>query len=50
MPRPCGRGGVELGETCEIPGVGPVPISVLHQHAEDAIWHALVTDGVDIRA
>ena len=44
------RGDVEPGETCEIPGVGPVPISVLHQHADDAVWHALVTDGVDIRA
>jgi hypothetical protein len=43
------RGDTEPGETCEIPGVGPVPVSVLHEHADEAIWHALVTDGHDIR-
>ncbi len=44
------RGHAEPGETCEIPGVGPVPVSVLQAQAPDAVWHALVTDGVDVQA
>jgi hypothetical protein len=44
------RGYAEPGETCEIPGVGPVPVSVLIDLAPDAVWHALVTDGVDVQA
>jgi len=43
------RGHTEPGETCEIPGVGPVPVS----HARDVLAHGLlqlvITDGVDIQ-
>ncbi len=44
------RGHTEASETCEIPGVGPVPVSLLHEYAPEAVWHALITDGVDIRS
>ncbi len=44
------RGHAEPGETCEIPGVGPVPVSLLREQADAAVWHILATDGVDIRA
>jgi hypothetical protein len=44
------RGHTQAGETCEIPGVGPVPVSLLYDYAPQAVWHALITDGVDIRA
>ena len=43
------RGHAQPGETCEIPGVGPVPVSVLMDLAPDAVWHALVSDGIDIQ-
>ena len=43
------RGHTEPGETCEIPGVGPVPVS----HARDVLAHGLlqlvITDGVDVQ-
>jgi hypothetical protein len=39
------------GETCQIPGVGPVPVSVVHQLlADDPIIKAVVTKGRDITA
>jgi 5-methylcytosine-specific restriction endonuclease McrA len=44
------RGHTQPGERCEIPGIGPVPASVLHEKADKAIWHILATDGTDIRA
>jgi hypothetical protein len=44
------RGHAESGETCEIPGIGPVPVSLLHEQADAAVWHILATDGIDIRA
>jgi hypothetical protein len=44
------RGRAEPGETCEIPGVGPIPVSRLHELAPDAFWHVLVTRGKDIRS
>jgi hypothetical protein len=44
------RGRAEPGEMCEIPGVGPLPVSRLLELAPEAVWHALVTDGVDIRS
>jgi HNH endonuclease len=44
------RGEAEPGETCEIPGVGPLPVSRLYDLAPEAIWHLLVTNGQDIRA
>ncbi len=44
------RGEADPGETCEIPGVGPLPVSRLYALAPEAIWHLLVTNGKDIRA
>jgi hypothetical protein len=42
-------GKVRPGETCEIPGVGPVPVA----HARDILSHGLlqlvITDGVDVQ-
>jgi hypothetical protein len=42
-------GTVRPGETCEIPGVGPVPVA----HARDVLSHGLlqlvITDGVDVQ-
>jgi hypothetical protein len=42
------RGHTEPGEICEIPGVGPVPVSVAHKLSGDAILKALITDGTDV--
>jgi hypothetical protein len=44
------RGHVERGETCDIPGVGPVPVSVVRDAiaSGDAFLAAIVTDGVDV--
>jgi len=43
------RGRTEPGETCEIPGVGPVPVS----HAREVLSHGLlqlvITNGVDVQ-
>jgi hypothetical protein len=43
------RGRTEPGEVCEIPGVGPVPVT----HAEQVLSHGLlqlvITDGVDVQ-
>ncbi|MCJ7673386.1 MAG: 13E12 repeat family protein [Acidimicrobiia bacterium] len=43
------RGRSESGETCEIPGVGPVPV----RHAREVLSHGLlqlvITDGVDVQ-
>lgn len=44
------RGHVEEGETCEIPGVGPVPVATAEALAADAFLAILVTDGADIKA
>jgi len=43
------RGHTQPGETCEIPGVGPVPVA----HAREVLSHGLlqlvITDGVDVQ-
>jgi hypothetical protein len=43
------RGRTEPGEVCEVPGVGPVPVT----HAEQVLSHGLlqlvITDGVDVQ-
>jgi hypothetical protein len=44
------RGQAEPGESCEIPGVGAIPVSRLYELASDAFWHVLVTRGKDIRS
>ncbi len=44
-------GGMQAGETCQVPGVGPVPASVVHELLEhDPIVKAVVTRGRDITA
>lgn len=42
------RGHTVTGETCEIPGVGPIPVSVARYMSEDAILKVLITKGVDV--
>jgi hypothetical protein len=42
------RGYVEYGEVCEIPGVGPVPVSTVRGMLSEAFVKVLVTDGVDV--
>jgi hypothetical protein len=44
------RGSTEAGETCEIPGVGPIPVATARAMAADAILEVLVTKGVDVVA
>jgi len=39
------RGHTEPGETCEIEGIGPVPVATVQHAAEDAILRAILTDG-----
>ena len=42
------RGWAEPGETCEIAGVGPVPVATATAMMADAFLAAVVTDGVDV--
>ncbi|HXQ91156.1 MAG TPA: DUF222 domain-containing protein [Acidimicrobiales bacterium] len=42
------RGYVEDGEVCEIPGVGPVPVSTARSLMSEAFVKLLVTEGVDV--
>jgi len=44
------RGHVEDGETCDIPGVGPIPVASARRLADDGILKVLVTRGVDVVA
>lgn len=44
------RGSLMDGETCEVPGIGPIPVATARALAEDAYLAALVTDGTDIKA
>lgn len=43
------RGSVRAGETCEIPGVGPVPVDVARDLLGDALLRVVIQDGVDVR-
>ena len=43
------RGEVESGEMCEIPGVGPVPVSTARDLLGEAALAVVITDGVDIK-
>jgi hypothetical protein len=38
------------GEKCEIPGFGPIPVTLARQLSEDAILKILLTKGVDVAA
>jgi hypothetical protein len=42
------RGRVVAGETCEIAGVGPVPVSIMRELCEDAFLAVVLTKGTDI--
>jgi hypothetical protein len=42
------RGHTEPGETCEIAGVGPVPVATVRGLLGDSFGAAIVTDGVDV--
>jgi hypothetical protein len=44
------RGCTVEGEQCEIPGIGPIPVAVAQDLANDAYLKVLVTKGVDIVA
>ena len=43
------RGNVEHGETCEIQGVGPVPVSTVKDLLGEAALAVIVKDGVDVK-
>ena len=42
------RGHTVTGERCEIPGIGPIPVTLARQMAEDCILKVLLTKGVDV--
>ena len=42
------RGSVATGDTCEIPGVGPVPIETARELLGDALIQLVITNGVDV--
>jgi len=42
------RGHTVTGEKCEIPGIGPIPVTLARQMGEDAILKVLLTKGVDV--
>jgi hypothetical protein len=42
------RGRPVAGETCEIAGCGPIPVSVVKDWMQDAFLAAVLTDGTDI--
>ena len=44
------RGHTVTGERCEIPGLGPIPVTLARQLLEDAWLKVLVTRGVDVVA
>ncbi len=44
------RGATEPGETCEVPGVGPVPVATARALLGEAFLKLVLTDGVDVHA
>ena len=44
------RGHTQTGEKCEIPGFGPIPVTLARQMSEDAILKVLLTNGADVLA
>jgi hypothetical protein len=44
------RGLSEPGDVCEIPGIGPIPVSTARKLAQDAVLKALIVDGIDVRS
>ena len=44
------RGHTVAGERCEIPGIGPIPVTLARQMSEDCILKVLLSKGVDVMA
>jgi hypothetical protein len=44
------RGHAKRGETCDIPGMGPIPVAAARRLASDAIFKAVLTEGAEVRA
>ena len=44
------RGHTVAGERCEIPGIGPIPVTLARQMSEDCILKVLLNNGVDVVA
>jgi len=44
------RGHTMAGERCEIPGMGPIPVTLARQMADDCILKVLLTKGVNVMA
>jgi hypothetical protein len=44
------RGHTVAGELCEIPGFGPIPVTLARQMSEDCILNVLLTKAVDVMA
>jgi hypothetical protein len=42
------RGHVRLGETCEVPGIGPVPVAQARRQLSDTALKYIVVKGVDV--
>ena len=49
-PRRTGAGPPDVGESCEIEGLGPVPVAVVESWKHDAYLRLIVTDGIDVKA
>ncbi len=44
------RGHAERGEVCEIPGIGPIPVSAARRLCSDAVVKAVLLDGPNVTA
>ncbi len=44
------RGHAEKGETCAVPGVGPIPVAAARRLARDGVVKAVLDDSADVRA
>lgn len=44
------RGHTKAEETCDIPGVGPIPVATARALSSDAILAAVITKGKDVKA
>ena len=44
------RGHRESGETCDIPGVGPIPVAAARRLASDSVLKVILTDGEAVTA
>ena len=44
------RGEAIAGEVCDLPGYGPIPVSVADELMKDQTWHAILTTGLAVAA